>query len=54
MAQRYYLEHSKWFKPYVAGYYAWKYLFQALSREEVEERMDELLEIELAAVSPEK
>lgn len=48
MSQRYYLEHSKWFKVYVAGYYAWKYLQENISREEAEERMDELLEIELA------
>jgi hypothetical protein len=39
-------EHSDWFKPYVAGYYAWAYLGEELSREEVEGRLDELLALE--------
>jgi hypothetical protein len=42
-------EHSEWFKPYVAGYYAWAYLGEELSREEVEARLDELLALERAA-----
>jgi len=51
MAQRYYLEHSKWFKPYVAGYYAWRYQHVEISREEAERDMEELLKLELAAGS---
>lgn len=39
----YVLEHSKWMKPYVAGFYAWKYERLELSREEVMSRLDELL-----------
>lgn len=39
-------EHSNWLKPYVAGYYAFKYLAQDLSREEVMSRLDELLALE--------
>ncbi len=41
-------EHSEWFKPYAAGYYAATYLGEELSRDEVEERMDELLGLELS------
>jgi hypothetical protein len=44
-----FLEHSDWFKPYVAGWYAWRYLGQDLERDEVEERMDELLALEREA-----
>jgi 5-methylcytosine-specific restriction endonuclease McrA len=43
-------EHTAWFRPYVAGHYARKYLGLHLSREEVEARMDELLALEPAAV----
>ena len=43
-------EHSEWFKPYVAGFYARKYLGQDLTRDEVMERLPELLELELQAV----
>ncbi len=43
-------EHSEWFRPYVAGHYARKYLGVDLSREEVETRMDELLALESRAV----
>jgi len=49
LEQGYYLEHSNWFKPYVAGYYAQKYLGERLMRSEVESRLDELLKLELAA-----
>jgi hypothetical protein len=42
-------EHSEWFRPYVAGYYAWTYLGVELTRAEVEERLDELLDLERAA-----
>jgi hypothetical protein len=39
-------EHSAWFRPYVAGYYAWRYLELELTREEVEARLDELVRLE--------
>lgn len=39
-------EHSDWFKPYVAGFYAFKYLGQHLSQEETMDRLDELLALE--------
>jgi hypothetical protein len=42
-------DHSDWFKPYVAGYYASVYLGEELSRDEVEERLEELLALEAAA-----
>lgn len=42
-------EHSEWFRPYVAGYYAHVYLGEDLSREETEARLDELLELERCA-----
>lgn len=43
-------EHSDWFKPYVAGHYAAKYLGVELTREEVTARLDELLRLERDAV----
>jgi len=45
MEQKWMFEHSEWFKPYVAAYYASTVLGEELSREEVEERMEELLEL---------
>lgn len=39
----YFLEHSTWFKPYVAGYYASTILGEELSRDEVMPRLDKLL-----------
>jgi hypothetical protein len=39
-------EHSAWFKPYAAGFYAWHYLQQDLTREEVVARQSELLALE--------
>jgi hypothetical protein len=36
-------EHSTWFKPYVAGFYAWHLLTLELTREETEARQEELL-----------
>lgn len=42
-------EHSDWFRPYVAGYYASVYLGEELARSEVEARVDELLDLERAA-----
>jgi hypothetical protein len=47
MEQVWPLEHSEWFLPYAAGWYAWKYLGLDLSRQEAERRMDELLALEL-------
>lgn len=49
MEQPYIFEHSTWFRPYAAGFYAWKYLRQDLSREEVTKRMEELLALERIA-----
>jgi len=46
MEQPYIFEHSAWFRPYAAGFYAWKYLHQDLSREEVMKRIEELLALE--------
>lgn len=42
-------QHSEWFRPYVAGFYAWQYLREDLSREEVEARLPELLALELVS-----
>lgn len=39
--------HSDWFKPYAAGFYAWKYLGLDLDRQETLARLDELLALEL-------
>ena len=47
--QPYIFKHSEWIRPYVAGFYAWKYLNQNLSKEEVAERLDELLKLERLA-----
>lgn len=44
------LEHSDWFKPYVAGWYAYRYLGETLTRAEAEARLDELLQLERVAV----
>jgi hypothetical protein len=46
MDRRWLHEHSPWFRPYVAGYYAWVYGGVELSRRQVEERMGELLALE--------
>lgn len=40
------LEHSEWFKPFVAGFYAHKYENANLGREQVMARLDELLAYE--------
>jgi hypothetical protein len=48
MHQVYPWEHSDWFKPYAAGFYAVTYLGEDLSREQVEARQDELLALERA------
>ena len=39
-------DHSEWFKPYVAGFYAWRYLGESPTREETVARLDELLALE--------
>lgn len=42
----YFLEHSDWLKPYVAGFYAHKYEGRHITIEEATERMAELLAYE--------
>ena len=49
MAQVYPFEHTPWFRPYAAGYYAAVRLGEDLDRETVERRQDELLALERAA-----
>ena len=44
--QPYIFEHSAWFKPYAAGFYAKKYLGLDLNREEACARIVELLAFE--------
>lgn len=39
--------HSEWFQPFVAGFYAWKYLDLELTQEETLARLDEMLDLEL-------
>jgi hypothetical protein len=46
MGRPYHFEHSEWFKPYAAGFYAFKYLGEDLTREETMARLDELLALE--------
>lgn len=46
MDRRWPHEHSPWFRPYVAGYYAHVYLGADLTREQAVERVDELLALE--------
>jgi hypothetical protein len=43
MGRPYHYEHSEWFRPFAAGFYAWKYEGRDVSRAEAEERMPELL-----------
>lgn len=45
----YFLEHSPWFQPYVAGFYAHKYEGKLITREEAMQRLPELLAYELRA-----
>lgn len=45
----YMFEHSDWLKPFVAGFYAKKYLGEDLTRPEVEGRLEELLALERKA-----
>lgn len=49
MEQVYPHEHSEWFKPYAAGYYAATYLGEDLTRQETDARLEELLALELSA-----
>lgn len=49
MARPYIFQHSEWFKPYAAGWYAFTYLGQDITREEAVARMDELLALEQLA-----
>lgn len=42
----FFLEHSDWLKPYVAGFYGWKYEGRQITREEAETRLEELLKHE--------
>lgn len=44
-----FLEHSDWLKPYVAGFYAKKYEGRDITREEALSRLDELLSYERRA-----
>lgn len=44
--QPFMLEHSEWFKPYVAGFYAKKYEGRDITREEAESEMERLLKYE--------
>jgi 5-methylcytosine-specific restriction endonuclease McrA len=46
MGRAYHYEHSDWFKPYAAGFYAWKYLGEDLERGETLKRLPELLALE--------
>lgn len=43
-------EHSEWFKPYVAGWYALRYLGEELDRDQTLARLPELLALERVAV----
>lgn len=45
----YFLEHSEWAKPYIAGFYAKKYECRLIMREEAAARLDELLAYERIA-----
>ena len=46
MDRPYHYEHSEWFQPYAAAFYAFKYLGEDLSRAEVMARLPELLKLE--------
>lgn len=47
MERPYYRPHSDWFRPFAAAYYAERFLGLELSRNEVEARLDELLDLQL-------
>lgn len=42
-----FLDHSEWIKPYVAGFYAFKYEGRMITRQEAVARLNELLAYEL-------
>ena len=42
-----FLPHSEWLKPYVAGFYAFKYEKRNITRDEADRRLSELLGYEL-------
>lgn len=42
-------EHTPWFRPYVAGYYAWAYQREDLTRDQTMDRLEELLALERQA-----
>jgi hypothetical protein len=44
------VDHSAWFQPYAAGWYAYRYLGEHLSRAEVMARLGELLQLERRAL----
>ncbi len=46
MERAFHGEHSEWFKPHAAGWYAWSFFGVDISRDEAIERMDELLALE--------
>lgn len=46
LERRWRQEHSEWFKPYAAGWYAWSFLGEELTREETTARLEELLALE--------
>lgn len=46
--QPFFLEHSQWLKPYVAGFYARKYENKEITLSEAMDRLDQLLAYELA------
>lgn len=46
MDRPWHYEHSDWFKPYAAGFYAWKYLGEDLTSVETCARIEELLKLE--------
>lgn len=45
----YFLEHSEWFRPYVAGFYAWKYEGKEITRGEAMADISRLLSLERLA-----
>lgn len=46
MGRPYHFEHSEWFRPFAAGFYACKYLGEDLDREATMARLGELLALE--------
>lgn len=42
-------EHTEWFKPHAAGWYAWAFLGEELTRAQTLARLDELLALERVA-----